>query len=87
MNALAGLGVSISVVVTAIGVFLLALCVYAVVKILQIAEDVRYMRSRVDLKVERPRSYKEDMKACMMVSAVVTFVLTFGIMFLSGLTR
>lgn len=86
MKALAGLGVSMSVLVTALGIFMAALSVYAVIRILQIAEDVRYMRSRNDIKVERPRSYKEDVKSCLMISAVVTFILTFGLMFLSKLT-
>lgn len=44
------------------------------VKVFQIAEDLRYLRSRTDLKVDRPKPYKNMVNACVAISAGVTFL-------------
>ena len=55
-------------VIVLIGSFLFALSVAALVKVLQIAEDLRYLRSKSDLKVDRPKPHANTVGICAVVA-------------------
>lgn len=71
MAALAGVYVLIAVVV---GVFLTVVSVVAMVKVIQIAEDLRYIRSKSDVSVSRPKSWKNTLVVCLIVSFIIILV-------------
>lgn len=56
------------------GVFISVVGFVSVVKILQIAEDLRYLRSKSDLSVSRPKSYKNTLVVCLIASLIVCFI-------------
>ena len=60
------------------GVFLAVIGFVAMVKLLQIAEDLRYMRSRNDSSVKKPRKYTETLLICLAVSVVLVFAVLMG---------
>lgn len=82
MAAYAGMSMFVSVLVIACGVFLTVICIVGVVKIIQIAEDLRYMRSRSDLSVQRPKTTKETLTRCGFIAGVITIVLVFSFLYL-----
>lgn len=59
------------IVMIACGVFLSVLGIVSMVKIIQIAEDVRYIRSKSDIHVQRPKSWKYILGMCALVSLIV----------------
>ena len=70
-----------SVMLIALGVFLSVLGVVVMVKVLQIAEDLRYMRSKTDIRVQRPKPYYRLILVCVGVSVGVCLLL---LMILAG---
>lgn len=84
MAAYAGMSMFLAVLAIAFGVFLTVVCVVCVFKVIQIAEDLRYMRSRSDLSVNRPRKTKETLTICGMVAAGITVVLVFSFLYLAS---
>lgn len=75
MNAAgAGAFLMLSYVLAIVGVFLTVVGIVAMVKIIQIAEDVRYMRSKSDIHVKRPMSWPTILVICLGVSVVVSFL-------------
>lgn len=87
MKAMAGVSMLVSIVVIIAGVFITIVSVVALVKVLQIAEDIRYMRSRNDVHVERPKPYKETVKLCLLISVIVIVFLLFMLVYTAGITR
>ncbi len=76
-------GLALSFVMILVGVFFTVLCVVMMFKILQIAEDLRYIRSKTDIHVERPKPYTRLVIICVIVSAGICLLLfgalvTFG---------
>lgn len=71
MQALAGLGLLGTIAVIIAGVFVSVLSIVTMVKVLQIAEDLRYLRSRNDVSIQRPKPYKDTLKACLLASVLV----------------
>ena len=62
MNAAgAGFVLLVSCLAVIVSVFVSVLAVVSMVKVLQVAEDLRYMRSKTDLSVNRPKSYKNTL--------------------------
>ena len=58
----------------AAGVFLAVLGVVTMVKIIQIAEDLRYIRSKQDTSVQRPRTWKNTLIVCIIASLIIVLV-------------
>lgn len=59
-------------------VFLWVVCVVACFKIIQIAEDLRYIRSKSDIHVSRPMPMKKILLQCGIASLVIIIlVITF----------
>lgn len=65
----------LSVVGIVLGVFLSVLSIGALFKVFQIGEDLRYMRSRNDIHVERPKSAKSEIAQYAIASVVFLLVL------------
>lgn len=80
-SGMLGLG---SIVLMACTVFLSVLSVVAIVKVIQIAEDLRYLRSKQDLSVGRPIPWKQTMKTCMIAAAGICFVVVFLTLYAAG---
>lgn len=74
----------VGLVSAVLGVFIAVLGVVTMVKIIQIAEDLRYLRSKSDLTVERPRTTRNTVVVCLIVSAII-LVLIFA--FFMGLAN
>lgn len=49
-------------------IFLSVLGVAAMVKIIQISEDLRYIRSKSDINVQRPKPTKSILITCLLIS-------------------
>lgn len=63
------------VVMSVFCVFTSVLAFVALVKMLQIAEDLRYLRSKSDIHVQRPKSYKNTLVVCLIVSLILLVLL------------
>lgn len=75
MNGL-GAGATLLVAMMAIGagVFVSVLSIVALVKVVQIAEDLRYIRSKTDIKVQRPKPWTTTLLVCLGVSVGIIFL-------------
>ena len=71
------------VIGVALGVFLCVLGIYSLVAILQIAEDLRYIRSKSDIHVQRPKPIKTVLAVLVVISLTLAFLLV-GFMLTSG---
>lgn len=63
------------VVMTVFSVFASVLAFVALIKTLQIAEDLRYIRSKSDIHVQRPKPYKNTVIICLIVSLIILVVI------------
>lgn len=70
----AGLSLMALYAVAAVSVFLIVLSIVALYYVLQIAEDLRYIRSKSDIHVQRPRKTSNVLAICIVASCVVSFV-------------
>lgn len=84
MGVSSGLAMVLSFVAIVACVFFSVLGIVSVVKIIQIAEDLRYIRSKSDLKVNRPKSWKNTVMVCVIVSVIIVFLLM-GFMITAGM--
>ena len=66
------------------GVFMAVLGVVCMVKVIQIAEDLRYLRSKNDLSIERPKTWKNTLVVCLIVSGIIVLVLFGMVVSMSG---
>lgn len=87
MASLGAMWVFFGVVLFGISVFLTIMVFVAVVKVIQIAEDLRYIRSRTDISVERPKTTKDTLTKAGFVAAVITMVLTFSLIYMASVAN
>lgn len=60
-------------------VFAVVLFIFGMYRLLRISEDLRYLRSRTDLSVERPKPAKDDVTKAMFISLGVAILIVFVI--------
>lgn len=70
-----GLSVLFGLAVIVGGIFISVLSVAALIKIIQIAEDLRYLRSKTDISVQRPKPAKNTLFLCLGVSIGILLLL------------
>lgn len=86
MAAAAGMSMGLVLVIVVACVFVTVLSVVVMVKVLQIAEDLRYIRSKSDISVQRPKPHKNTLIVCLVASLVICFVVVgFLMTFAAGL--
>lgn len=66
---------ALSIIVLVVGVFLTIVGIVSIVKVIQIAEDLRYMRSKSDTSVRRPMKWQKILLICLGVSIVAALLL------------
>jgi len=59
------------VIMTVFSVFTSVLAFVALIKTLQIAEDLRYLRSKSDIHVQRPKPHMNTVIVCLIVSLIL----------------
>lgn len=69
----------LAVIATVVGVFMTVISFVCMIKILQIAEDVRWMRSKKDSYIKPPMSYTNTLLICLGIAVGVTFLALFGV--------